>query len=156
MFVYQPTFDKLELKKDKDTDYFFSWKSNGVYNSKLKPLYTAFFHSIKRSGYKMRIKFSTDLLAVEQNNYLNKIANDYNVYESYNWSKIPLKNFLFGAINIVKNSNKDKWVYSGYGITFDRGDWWSFGNSTARSVIIFGVYNSSSSHVENLKNNFLI
>ena len=47
-------------------------------------------------------------------------------------------------------------MYSGYGITFDRGDWWSFGNSTARGVIIFGVYNSSSSHVENIKNNFLI
>ena len=53
---------------------------------------------------------------------------------------------MFGAINIVKNSNKDKWMYSGYRIAFDRGDWWSFGNGTA----------SSSSHVENLKNNFLI
>ena len=60
----------------------------------------------------MRMKFGKDPLAVEQNNYLNKIANDYNVYngynESYNWSKIMLKIFLFGAINIVKNSNKDK------------------------------------------------
>ena len=31
------TLDTLELKKkDKDTDYIFSWKSKGVYNSKLK------------------------------------------------------------------------------------------------------------------------
>ena len=37
MFVYQPTFDTLELKKGKGTDY--------VYNSKLKPLYTAFLHN---------------------------------------------------------------------------------------------------------------
>ena len=41
-FVYQPTLDKLKLKKYKGTDYALSWKSNGVCNSKLKPLYTAF------------------------------------------------------------------------------------------------------------------
>ena len=41
-FVYQPTLDKLELQ----TDYVLSWKSNGVYNSKLKSLYSAFLHSI--------------------------------------------------------------------------------------------------------------
>ena len=39
-FVYQPTLDILELKKDKDTDYVISWKSKVVYNSKLQPLYT--------------------------------------------------------------------------------------------------------------------
>ena len=37
MFVYQPTFDTLELKKGEGTDY--------VYTSKLKPLYTAFLHN---------------------------------------------------------------------------------------------------------------
>ena len=41
MFVYQPTLDTFELKKDKVTDYNLSWKSKGVYNSKLKSLYTA-------------------------------------------------------------------------------------------------------------------
>ena len=45
---------------------------------------------------------------------------------------------------------------SGYGIAFDGEDWWSFGNSTARNVIIFAVANNSSSYVGNLKNNFLI
>ena len=33
---------------------------------------------------------------------------------------------------------------------------WSFNNGTARNVVIFGVDNSSSSHVYNCKNNFLI
>ena len=32
-FVYQPTLDTLELKKDKRNDYVLIWKSNGVYNS---------------------------------------------------------------------------------------------------------------------------
>ena len=41
-------------------------------------------------------------------------------------------------------------------MTFDCEDSWSFDNDFARSVIIFGVDNSSSSHVDNCKNNFLI
>ena len=32
-FVYQPTLDTFELKKDKRNDYVLIWKSNGVYNS---------------------------------------------------------------------------------------------------------------------------
>ena len=106
-FVYQPTLDTLELKKDKGTDYVLSWKSNGVYNSKLKPLYTAFLHSIKLSGYKMGIKFDKDPLAVEENNYLTKIVNVYILYELAAWPRNPTNNFkfkncLFGATNIVK------------------------------------------------------
>ena len=33
---------------------------------------------------------------------------------------------------------------------------WSFGNDSASNVIIFGVDNSSLSHADNRKNNFLI
>ena len=61
--------------------YVLSWKSNGVYNPKLKPLYTAFLHSIKLRGYKMGMKFDKYPLAVEQNNYLTKIVNVYIVYD---------------------------------------------------------------------------
>ena len=46
-------------------------------------------------------------------------------------------------------------MYTGYGIVLDVGDSWSFGNDFARNVIIFGVDNSSSSHIDNCKNNFL-
>ena len=55
-FVYQPTLDTLELKKGKSTEYVLSCTSKGVYNSKLKSLYTAFFHSIKPSEYRMGMK----------------------------------------------------------------------------------------------------
>ena len=108
----------------------------------------------------MGIKFDTDPLAIEQSNYLTKIGNVCIVYDSVTWPKILLRKFTlkicyFGATDIVKSCDKDKWVYSGYGIAFDGGDWWSFGNGTAGNVIIFGVDNSSSSHAENLKNNFL-
>ena len=50
MFVYKPTFNTLQLKIDKDTDYVFSWKSKGVYTSELKQFYNAFLHNIKISG----------------------------------------------------------------------------------------------------------
>ena len=66
------------------------------------------------------------------------------------------KNCLFGATNIVENSDKEKYVYSGYRITFDSASSWSFGNDIGGNVIIFGVDNSSSSHSDNRKNNFLI
>ena len=80
-FVYQPTLDTLELKKDKGTDSVICWKSKGVYNSKLKTLYTTFLHSINFSGYKMGIKFDKDPLAVEQSNYASKIVNVHIVYD---------------------------------------------------------------------------
>ena len=67
-FVYQPTLDALVLRKDKGADYVLSWKSKGVYNSKLKSLYTAFLHSIKLFEHKIGIKCDKDLLAAEQNN----------------------------------------------------------------------------------------
>ena len=49
-----------------------------------------------------------------------------------------------------------KYVYSGYRTAFDGKGEWSFDNDYARNVIIFGVDNSSPSHADNLKNNFLI
>ena len=48
------------------------------------------------------------------------------------------------------------WVYNSCGIAFDSGDWWSFVNGSGRNVIIFGADGSSSIHVDNRKNKFLI
>ena len=78
-----------------------------MYNSKLKQGYTAFFHSIKLSGYRIAIKFDKDPLPVEQNNYLTKIVNVYIVYDLDAWLRNPTNNFkfkncLFGATNVVK------------------------------------------------------
>ena len=112
LFVYQPTLDTLELKKDKSTDYVLSWKPKGVFNSKLKPLYTAFLNSLKLSGYEMGIKFGKNPLAAEQNNYPRKIVNVHILYDLDTWSNIPLGNFtikncLFSETSIVKNSGKE-------------------------------------------------
>ena len=42
MFVYQPTFNTLKYK-NMSSEYVISWKSNGVYNSKLTELNSNFF-----------------------------------------------------------------------------------------------------------------
>ena len=56
---------------------------------------------------------------------------------------------FYAKKSFVKNSDKEKFVYGGYGIAFDgKGDW--------RNVVIFGVDNSSSSHTDNLKKDILI
>ena len=47
-------------------------------------------------------------------------------------------------------------MYSSYGKTFDSAGSWGFDNDTARDFIIFGVDNSSSSHADNRRNNFLV
>ena len=53
---------------------------------------------------------------------------------------------MFGATNVLKNSDKAKWVYFGYGIAFDQADLWNVGNGFSRNIVIFGVNDSSSSH----------
>ena len=63
---------------------------------------------------------------------------------------------MFGATDIVKSSDKEKYRYCDYGIAFDGKGEWSFGNDFTKNVIVFGDDNSSSSHTENLKNDFLI
>ena len=92
---------------------------------------------------------------------MTKILNIYIVYDLDTWRRNPPHNFkftncLFGATSIVKNSDKEKYLCCRYRITFDIAGSCSFDNGTTKSVIIFGVDNSSSSHCNNCKNNFLI
>ena len=121
VFVYQPTFDVLELKTEKGTEYIIGWKAKGLYSSKLIALLVAFLSNVKYFGIKIEIQFNTPLVA-EQKNYSSE--NVYTVYDLDNWPNNPLRNFtlkncLFGAFNIGKNNDKEKYVYSGHGISFN-------------------------------------
>ena len=60
-----------------------------------------------------------------------------------------LENCLFGAVNLTKNADIDKYKYFGYGIEFDRKGTFSFGNGIGRNGIIFAVDMSPSEHVDN-------
>ena len=90
-----------------------------------------------------------------------RTVNVYIVYDLVAWPKTPYRNFtiksyLFGATSIVKSSDKEKWVCSGYGIAFDGKGQWSFGDDFARNFVIFGIDTTSSSHIGNCKNKFLV
>ena len=93
---------------------------------------------------------------------MSKIVNVYIVYDldasPRNSAKnAKFKNWLFGATSVVKNSDKKKYVYSGYGIIFDSAGSWIFDNDFSRNVmIIVGVDNSSSSHADKRKNDFVM
>lgn len=79
-------------------------------------------------------------MVIEQINYATKIVNAYTVYELDTQPKILLNNFklkswLLGVTNIVKNSDKAKWVYSGQRIAFDGTRSWSLGNNFAENYL---------------------
>ena len=105
---------------------------------------------------RIRIKFDGRFLNRFPPTILHgSIVNIYIVYEitsaykdiSYSTSK----NCLFGSVKLTKNSDIDKYRYSGYGIGFDRGTSFSFVNENGENVIIFGVDMSSSSKIDNWK-----
>ena len=74
-----------------------------------------------------------------------------------NISDPTLKNCSFGAVNLTKNADIDKYKYSGYGTGFDRVSSFSFPSSRfGQSVLIFGVDMSSSSHIDNKKKDILV
>ena len=55
MFVYQPTFNVLELKIGNGAEYVIGWKSKGSCNSKLIVLHSAFLPNVKYFGNKIGI-----------------------------------------------------------------------------------------------------
>ena len=90
------------------------------------------------------------------------IVNIYIVYEinkkdNTTSSDPTLENCLFGAVTLTKNTDIDKYKYSGYGIGFDRRSNFSFSSGGfGQNIIIFGVNMSSSAHVDNKKKDILI
>ena len=82
------------------------------------------------------------------------IVNIYIVYRLsplvISTSSITLENFLFGAVELTKNDDTDKYKYSGYGIRFDsKGTISHPSREVGKNVIIFGADMSSSVHVNN-------
>ena len=109
---------------------------------------------------KIRIKFDGSFLNRFPPTILHgNIVNIYIVYEitsDYRDIIYPtLENSLFGSVKLTKNSDIDKYGYSGYGIGFDRDTSFSFGNEVGKNVRIFGVDMSSSSKIDNRKKNIL-
>ena len=113
-------------------------------------------------GTKTRVKFTGSCLKQPKPSFTHKnVVNIYIVYglgaSSSHDDNPTLKNSLFGAVTLTKNTDIDKYQYSGYGIRFDRKSSFSFPNGGfGQNVIIFGVDISSSAHVDNKKKDILI
>ena len=101
-----------------------------------------------------------------QNNVIipnnNNVINIYVVYKldpisSTRNTDYTIQNALFGAMEIIKNTDTSKCKYKGYGICFDEGGMFNIGNiNNSGNVIIFGVYENSVIHSNNKTNNIYI
>ena len=100
-------------------------------------------------GTYMRVEFKESCLKLYKVTFNHgKAVNIYIVYKiskSINISDYPtLENCLFGAVNLTKNADIDKYKYSGYGTGFHRHGSFSFpGTGLDKNVITFGVDMSS-------------
>ena len=90
-----------------------------------------------------------------------KLVNIYIGYEiskNNNISDYPIvEKFLFGEVSLTKNTDIDRYGYSGYGIGFARHGSFSFpGTGLRRNVIILRVDMSSTTKIDNRKKDILI
>ena len=93
---------------------------------------------------------------------VKSVINIYIIYKldiikSTRNTDFTIQNALFGAIKITEDrSDSDHNKYSGYGIFFDEGSNFSFGNIVnGKNVIIFGADMSFSSHEKNRQMKFM-
>ena len=60
MFGYQPRFNMLDLKEDKNIRYITAWKAKGLFRSRIYPLFNFFLPNIKRFEYKIGMQFNNN------------------------------------------------------------------------------------------------
>ena len=106
----------------------------------------------------MYVKFSGSCL--KQDKVIFNHKKSVNIYFAYDLKSTvnnfdpTLQNCLFEAVKFTKNSDIDKYQYSGYGIRFDsKGTFTNPSDGTGVNVIIFGANLSSSTHVKNKTSN---
>ena len=155
----------LKVAYVNDINYILSWRSRGLNDVKTESIKTKnYLFNLRTDNYdmsKIRIKFNGSFLNRFAPTILHgDIVNFYIVYEiisdhsSINYP--TLENCLFGSVKLTKNADVDKYVYSGYGIGFDRNTSFSVGDEIGKNVIIFGVDMSSSTKIDGRRKDILI
>ena len=108
----------------------------------------------------MFVKFNGSCLIKQNKSTVNrKIVNIYIVYgldSNSNDFDPTLQNCLFGAVKMTKNSDIDKYKYSGNGLGFDSRGTFLHSNGLGRNTIIFGADMRSSTHTNNKTRNTII
>ena len=145
-------------------DYALSWQSKGLSSESIKAVSASNNSLTPALDYydtsKIRVKFRGSCLKQDKSTITQKnIVNIYIVYQlgasTSNISNPTIKNCLFGAVTLTKNTDIDKYGYSGCGIVFDRGSSFSFsGGGFGQNIIIFGADMNSSPHIDNKKKTF--
>ena len=142
------------------TKYISSWKSKGLSEKTIvpPPTFTQCPNLlIDYVGTKIRLRFNGSCLKQRNISYTHgTIVNIYIVYELGSFGSYDgdptLKKYLLGVVTLTKNTDISKYVYSGYGIGFDRRTSFSFpGGGSGQNVNIFGVDMSCSAHIDNKK-----
>ena len=98
-----------------------------------------------------KVKFDGNCLRKNNASFLHEnVVNLYITYKLVSWSRDLNRVFtlgicLFGAVKLTKNTNPDKYGYSGYGNGFDARSQFLWSDSTwGKNVMFLGVNNSSS------------
>ena len=125
--VFQPIIMYFKVDTITNTDYVSSWKSKGLSAESIKPPTTSdnsLTPELNYYGTKTRVKFNGSCLQQSKISYTHStIVNIYIVYEmgaSSSHNNDPtLKNWLYGVVTLTKNTDIDKYAYSGCGIGFD-------------------------------------
>ena len=92
----------------------------------------------------------------------NNAINIYCVYQldpisSSRDTTFTVQNALFGAMQIIKNSDTSKYASRGYGTCFDEGGMFSeVSINNGRNILIFGVHQSSLLQSNNKANNIYV
>ena len=151
------------FKKIANTKSILSWKSKGLSDAVIKsPTINnnILAPELEYINKKMFVKFNGSCLIKQNKSTFNrKIVNIYIVYDldlNSNDFDPALQNFLFGAVKLTKNSDIDKYKYSGYGIGFDSRGTCLHSNGLGRNGIIFGTDVTSSTHTNNKTRNILV
>ena len=161
--VFQPLNKYFKIITD--IRYISSWQSKGLSDETIKPPAISddsLTPLIDYLGNKITVRFTGSSLKQVNISYTHRrIVKIYIVYElgaSSSHNNDPtLKHCLFGAVTLTKNAYIDKYVYSGYGIGFDRRSRFSFpGGPFGQNVLIFGAGISSSVHIANKKKDILV
>ena len=164
--VFQPLFRYFKVNSVHNViDYALSWQSKGLSSESIKAISTSnnsLTPSLNYYGTKIKVNFTGGCLKQCKNSYTHeKVVNIYIVYEldasSCSHSDPTLKNCLFGAVTLTKNTDIEKYGYSGYGIGFDRRSSFSFpGGGFGQNILIFGVDMSSPVHIDNRGKDILL
>ena len=143
-FEFSPMFISLILDSSEKVT---NWISTGISSEKLKPFDTNLEPTMSNlANGRVILKYNNSVLV---QNFFSSLCSDPT-------NNFTLKNCLFGTIKFTRNVDISKFTYNCWGIAFDGKGYWSFENDPARNVIIFGDDNSSSFHLDNPQNNFLV